>query len=91
LPFLQMLDYTILKGSLWDKMRDALVKAAGSRGIPLRQSYCRLKKRALAKQSSSAHAPQMTRRLKTYRGRVYRDICNRMSNSMNYSDWQNAY
>jgi len=68
----QMPDYTIPKGSLWDKMREALVKAAESRGIPLRQSYRRLSKRALVKQSRYVHAQQMkrarrmTRRLKTY-------------------------
>jgi len=68
-------------------MREALVKAAESRGIPLRQSYRRLSKRALIKQSRYAHAQQMkrarrmTRRLKTYLGRVYRDISRKSLNT----------
>jgi len=68
-------------------MREALVKAAESRGIELRQSYRRLSKRALIKQSSYAHAQQMKRarrmtgRLKTYLGRGYRDISRKALNS----------
>lgn len=65
---------------LYHKMRVVLVRAAEARGIKLRQSYRRLSKRALAKQGRYAHARQMkrarkmTRQLKTYLGRVYRDI-----------------
>ena len=65
---------------LYHKMRAALVRAAETRGICLRQSYRRLSKQALAKQGRYAHARQqrrsnkMTRKLKTYLGRVYRDI-----------------
>ncbi len=67
-------------------MREALVKAAESRGIELRQSYRRLSKRALIKQSRYAHAQQMKRarrmtgRLKTYLGWVYRDISRKSLN-----------
>jgi len=70
---------------LYHKMREALVKAAESRVIQLRQSYRRLSKQALNKQSRYVHAHQMkrarrmTRRLKTYLGRFYRDICRKVS------------
>lgn len=65
---------------LYDRMREKLVKAARERGIKLRQSYKRNGKKALLKQNSYAHARQMkrakkqTRNLKTYLGRVIRDI-----------------
>lgn len=71
---------------LYHKMREALVWAAESRGIVLRHSYRRLSKQALIKQSRYAHAQQMkrarrmTRRLKTYLGRVYRDITRKSLN-----------
>ena len=65
---------------LYHKMRATLVRAAEARGIKLRQSYRRLSKQALAQQGRYAHAKQMrrsrkmTRKLKTYLGRVTRDI-----------------
>ena len=65
---------------LYQKMRKRLVKEAKVRGIQLRQSYVRLGKQALVKQSRYAHAKQYkrarreTRKLKTYLGRVTRDI-----------------
>ncbi len=65
---------------LYFKMREALLKAAERNEIKLRQSYRRVGKKALAKQGRYAHAKQMkraareTKRLKTYLGRVYRDI-----------------
>jgi IS5 family transposase len=65
---------------LYDKARRTLVRAAAERGVKLRQSYPRLGKRALLMQSRYAHARQMkrakreTRKLKTYLGRVIRDI-----------------
>ena len=49
-------------------------------GIQLRQSYQRLSKKTLARQGRYSHAKQMkrarkmTKQLKTYLGRVYRDI-----------------
>lgn len=64
----------------YHKMRVALVRQAQRMGIPLRQSYRFVSKRALFKQGRYAHAQQMkraarmTRRLKTYLGRVVRDI-----------------
>jgi IS5 family transposase len=65
---------------LYHKARRALVRMAGSAGIPLRQTYVRLGKQALARQGRYAHARQMkrarreTKRLRQYLGRVIRDI-----------------
>lgn len=65
---------------LYHKMRERLVQAASDRVIELRQSYKRVGKRALVKQGRYAHAEQMkrarreTKKLKTYLGRVLRDI-----------------
>ncbi len=62
------------------KMRERLVWEAKAGGIKLRQSYTRLGKEALVKQSRYAHAKQFkrarreTKRLKIYLGRVTRDI-----------------
>ena len=65
---------------LYHKMRVTLVRQAQRMGISLRQSYRFVGKRALFKQGRYAHARQMkraarmTRKLKTYLGRVVRDI-----------------
>src|SRR5699024_5408872 len=65
---------------LYHKMRETLVRAAQQRNIPLRQSYRRVGQRALIWQGRYGRARQMkrsqrqTRRLKTYLGRVTRDI-----------------
>lgn len=65
---------------LQHKARVLLVKAAKQRGIPLRQSYLRLGKRALLMSSRYAHARQMRRakaeqkKVKNYLGRVCRNI-----------------
>jgi IS5 family transposase len=65
---------------LYQKMRVRLVREAATRGIKLRQTFPRLGKRALARQGRYAHARQMkraareTRRLKTFLGRVMRDL-----------------
>lgn len=65
---------------LYQKMRERLVREAKRLGITLRQSYKRLGKEALVKQNRYAHAKQYkragreTRKLKTYLGRVTRDI-----------------
>lgn len=65
---------------LYYKMLRVLVRMAKEAGIRLRQSYRRLSKKALAKQARYSHAKQMkrakkeTKRLKTYLGRVLRDI-----------------
>ena len=65
---------------LYYKMREKLVTEAERRGIELRQNYRRLGRKALVKQGRYSHARQMkrarkeTKRLKTYLGRVTRDI-----------------
>jgi IS5 family transposase len=70
---------------LYHKMRRKLVREAKHRGIPLRQSYERVSKEALFRQSRYAHAQQykrarkQTRKLRTYLGRVIRDIQSKAS------------
>jgi len=65
---------------LYDRARQRLVNSAKKRGINLRQNYNRKSKHLLCQQSRYAHAKQMkraqrcTRKLKTYLGRVIRDI-----------------
>jgi IS5 family transposase len=65
---------------LYHRGREILVRLAGKHGIRLRQSYHRLGKRALRLANRYAHARQMRRarreikRLKTFLGRVVRDI-----------------
>jgi IS5 family transposase len=69
---------------LYPKTRVALVRAARQSGLRLRQSYDRLGKKALAMNGRYAHARQMRRarreqkRLRTYLGRVMRDIERKM-------------
>jgi IS5 family transposase len=64
----------------YNRCRERLVCLAAKHGIELRQSYARLGPRALRKAGSYAHARQFKRakkeirKLKTYLGRVYRDI-----------------
>jgi IS5 family transposase len=65
---------------LYYKMLEQLVYQAHKRGIVLRQSYRFVSKKALTKQAGYLHAKQMnqarkiTKKLKTYLGRVYRAI-----------------
>lgn len=65
---------------LCHRMRVKLVLAAKKRGIKLRQTYVRIGKRACIKQARYAHAAQMKRarkefkKVKSYLGRVVRDI-----------------
>jgi IS5 family transposase len=65
---------------LYDRARQRLVKAARQRGIGLRQNYNRISRELVCQQSRYAHARQMkraarcTRKLKTFLGRVIRDI-----------------
>lgn len=65
---------------LYDRARERLVKAAKERRIDLRQNYNRNAKKLILKQTRYAHAKQMkrarkcTKSLKTYLGRVIRDI-----------------
>ena len=65
---------------LYDKAHRALVKRARQSGIQLRQSYARVGKKALFQHSRYGaarqyrRAKQQTRKLRTYLGRVIRDI-----------------
>lgn len=65
---------------LCHRLRIKLVAAGKKRGLPLRQSYLRIGKRASIKQGRYAHAGQMKRarkeykKVKCYLGRVMRDI-----------------
>jgi IS5 family transposase len=69
-----------LDSRLYHRGREILVRLAKRHGVPLRQSYARLGKKALRHASRYAHARQMKRarreirRLKTYLGRVFRDV-----------------
>jgi IS5 family transposase len=69
-----------LDSRLYHRGREILVRLAKRHGVPLRQSYARLGKKALRLASRYAHARQMKRakreirRLKTYLGRVFRDV-----------------
>lgn len=65
---------------LYHRMREVLVSAAEKRGVKLRQSYRKVGKKALIMQGRYSTARQLkraakqTRKLKTYLGRVTRDI-----------------
>lgn len=65
---------------LYNRSRERLVKLAAEHGVALRQSYCRLGAQALLKAGRYLHARQGKRakreikKLKTFLGRVYRDI-----------------
>jgi len=65
---------------LLNRAREILVRLAGKHGVDLRQSYKRVGKYALIKHQRYAHAKQFKRanrslrKLKTYLGRVIRDI-----------------
>jgi len=65
---------------LYDRARQRLVEYAKERDIDLRQNYNRKSKQMLVRQGRYSHARQMkrakrcTRKLKTYLGRVIRDI-----------------
>jgi IS5 family transposase len=71
---------------LYHKMRAVLVREAKKAGIEMRQTYERVSKRALRKQGSYAHAQQSKRaskeikRLKTFLGRVVRDLLRKCQN-----------
>lgn len=70
---------------LYHQARAALVRLAKQTGVVLRQSYARVGRAALAMNGRYAHARQMRRakaqqkRLKTYLGRVIRDIERRIA------------
>jgi transposase, IS5 family len=65
---------------LLNKARISLVKLAKKQGLDLRQSYCRVGQSVFAKSARYAHARQynrakaQTKKLRTYLGRVIRDI-----------------
>ena len=70
---------------LLHRARERLVRLAKEHGVVLRQSYARVGKFALIKQQRYAHAKQFkrankpSRKLKTYLGRVMRDIRRKMA------------
>ena len=70
---------------LMNRARERLVRLAKKHGVALRQSYARVGKLALIKQQRYAHAKQFKRAnkclrtLKTYLGRVMRDIGRKIS------------
>lgn len=70
---------------LYYKMLEELVDQAQKRGIVLRQSYRFVSKKVLTKQAGYLHAKQMkrarrmTKKLKTYLGRVYRELIRKAS------------
>ena len=69
-----------MDAKLYHRMRERLVKEAKSSGIELRQTYTFKSRKSLLKQSRYGHARQMkraareVRNLKTWLGRVVRDI-----------------
>jgi IS5 family transposase len=72
---------------LVNRARERLVRLAKKLGVTLRQSYRRVGKLALIKHQRYAHAKQFKRanrslrKLKTYLGRVIRDIARRIAGS----------
>ena len=70
---------------LYDRLRERLVKSARKNGIELRQTYERIGKKVLRSQSGYAKANQFkrarkaTKQLKTFLGRVLRDIKRKMT------------
>jgi len=70
---------------LYHRMREKLVDEAGKSNIELRQSYRRKSKQSLVMQGRYSHARQMKRakkevkKVKTYLGRVVRDIERKIS------------
>jgi len=72
---------------LVNRARERLVRLAKKLGVSLRQSYRRVGKLALIKHQRYAHAKQFKRankslrKLKTYLGRVIRDIARRIAGS----------
>lgn len=77
---------------LYHRMREQLVNKAKVHGIELRQSFSRLSKNALFMQGRYRHARQgkrankQVRKLKTYLGRVLRDIERKVSGNPELQD-----
>jgi IS5 family transposase len=76
---------------LYLKALQALVRLAKKYGLKLRQAHTRLAKRAAVQVGRYAHARQMRRmrrelkRLKTYLGRVYRDVMRQVTGDVELS------
>jgi transposase, IS5 family len=76
---------------LYLKAVQALVRQAKRYGLQLRQAHTRLAKRAAVQVGRYAHARQMRRmgrelkRLKTYLGRVYRDVARKVAGDVELS------
>jgi transposase, IS5 family len=76
---------------LYLKALQALVRKAKRHGLQLRQAHTRLAKRAAVQVGRYAHARQMRRmrrelkRLKTYLGRVYRDVARKVAGNVELS------
>jgi IS5 family transposase len=76
---------------LYLKALQALVRQAKRHGLKLRQAHSRLAKRAAVQAGRYAHARQMRRmrrelkRLKTYLGRVYRDVARKVAGDQGLS------
>jgi transposase, IS5 family len=72
---------------LMQRARERLVRLAKKHGVALRQSYARVGKFALIQQQRYAHAKQFNRakralrKLKTYLGRVIRDISRKVKDN----------
>jgi IS5 family transposase len=79
---------------LYDDMRRKLVRQARRQGLPLRQSYVRCGKRMLAAVGRSARGRHKagirkhTKKLKTYLGRVIRDIDRKLPAEKRTPAWQ---
>ena len=77
---------------LLNRAREILVRLARKNGLLLRQSYARVGKFALIKQQRYAHAKQFKRanrslrKLKTYLGRVIRDIARKSADDETMKD-----
>ena len=79
---------------LYYRMLTHLVKLAKQQGMPLRQSYHRVSRKALVRVGRLGHAGRTremrreTRRLRSYLGRVMRDIQRRCTGK---PDWKKAF
>lgn len=85
-----------IDAKLYDDMRRKLVRMAQREGLRLRQSYARCGKRmlqAVGRSTRGHHLPGIrkhTRKLKTYLGRVLRDIERKLPQPDRTEDWQRA-
>ena len=78
---------------LLNRAREILVRMAKNNGVKLRQSYARVGKFALIKHQRYAHAKQFKRAakplrtLRTYLGRVIRDISRKIDDDLWLKEW----